>query len=218
MYSSVSCWWSIRFYIYARSSARALNSNSHTKLSYSTKIEWSNDTLHLELEGMNGEGVWASIYRWIEVDPWIHVLSISFLGSNLHQMECDDAPKLCFLAWVHAQGRWCTRGVDRPSGVGRPPLSHVGPSPPMGWVPGWCRVGMCWSFHHGMSVWWSVGHPIHVTRSFTIEKKHTLHPRVKNHLGVCYMDHGGLGRLVAHRGGWPTSLWWSHLFISLHFL
>jgi len=84
-----------------------INSNSHTRLSYTTKIKWSYTTLHLELETMNGEGVWASIYRWIEVDPWIHVLSISSLGLNRPRSGGVGAPLFLFfyVGEMH-QGGW----------------------------------------------------------------------------------------------------------------
>ena len=62
------------------------------------------------------------------------------IGSNRYQMECDDAPKLCFLALVHAQGRWCTRGsVDQ--GVLADPLSRMWAHPLL-W--GGSLVGVEW--------------------------------------------------------------------------
>jgi len=101
--------------------------------------------------------------------------------------------------WLHKGGGLRWGSIDQ--GVGRPTIYPVGPSPLVGWVHTWCRVGMCWKFHLGTSVWSLIGHTIHMLWCFTIEKKHTLHPRVENHLEVCHRIMEALEGYCAHRGG-----------------
>jgi hypothetical protein len=69
-----------------------LNSNSHTR--------WSYITLHLELDGMNGEGVWASFYRWVQVDHG-SVCSLS------HPLDQTNLGSMVAIFWTCA----CLHGV-----------------------------------------------------------------------------------------------------------
>ena len=45
-----------------------------------------------------------------------------------------------------------------------------------------------------------MGHPIHLTSSSTIERKHTCDPMVEVTCGVCLMDHGRLWEADGHNG------------------
>jgi hypothetical protein len=61
--------------------------------------------------------VWTSIYRWMEVYPCIHVLSISFLGSNQPKLDDHDHLEFASLHGTMHQGSGCNRWVSRQRGV-----------------------------------------------------------------------------------------------------
>jgi hypothetical protein len=125
---------------------------------------------------------------------------------------------MCFFAWRHANsgGRGRTP-LGHHGGVGRPPMeggaSLLLEARPtyhrVWWNLVWPWVGLFASF---------VGSWIHVSWIWGVERKHTLHPRVKNNSGVFPMDHGQFRRLVSPIGGWATPLGGSHWPISHHFL
>ena len=154
---------------------------------------------------MNCEGVWASFYRWrwsrgysgtmlvIRVTfimaPWIK-LSLNHLRINTwDHLRCMAA---CWKALKASRPTW---KVYRPrGGVGWPPLCPMDPSPLVGWVLAWCRVGMCWSCHVGTSVCIFVGPWIHVSWSSNLEKKHKCDPRVESDFGCFVMDPSDFAR------------------------